>query len=169
MAAPGVPLARIVNISSVRVQASLAERYAGSVARAAAVQFTVPSFPGRTFVGRVVFIGSTLSADNKTFLVEAIVPNGDRMLKPEMVGRMGILRASRDLAILLPEEVIQQTDRDRLVVYVEQGGKALERTVALGAREGSMVEITSGLADGDRVITTGFRGLVNGQSVTTVE
>jgi RND family efflux transporter MFP subunit len=169
MAAPGVPVARIVNIASVRVQANLSERLAGSIARNTAVQFSVAAYAGRVFSGKIAFIGSTLSPDNKTFLVEAIVPNPGRALKPEMVGRMTILRASRDRAILIPEEVIQQIDRNRLVVYVETEGKAIEKAVECGARSGSMVEITAGLAPGDRIITAGFKGLVNGQSVTLAE
>lgn len=169
MAAPGVPVARIVNIASVRVQANLSERLAGSIARNTSVQFAVSSYPGRLFPGRVTFIGATLSPDNKTFLVEAIVPNPGRALKPEMVGRMTILRSARDRAILIPEEVIQQVDRNRLVLYIEKDGKAIERAVDLGARSGSMVEVTAGLSPGDRVITAGYKGLVNGQSVTVAE
>ena len=169
MAAPGVPVARIVNISSVRIQANLPERSAGSIARKPMVQFTVAPFPGRVFTGRIAFIGSTLSADNKTFLVEAIIANADRALKPEMVGRMTILRGSREGAILIPEEAVQQVEKNRLVVYVEMDGKASERPVGLGARSGAMVEVTSGLAPGDRLITAGFRGLVDGQSVTTAD
>lgn len=166
MAAPGVPVARIVGIASVKVQANLSERLAGSIALKSPVQVIVPSYPGRAFTGKVVFIGATLSPDNKTFLVEAIVPNPGHALKPEMVGRMTILRAARDRTILVPEEVIQQTDVNRLVLYVEQDGKAAERVVGIGARSGSMIEVTAGLAAGDRLITAGFKGLVNGQPVT---
>ncbi len=169
MAAPGVPVARIVNIASVRVQANLSEQLAGSIAKNTTVQVVVPSSPGRVFPGKVVFIGATLSPDNKTFLVEAIVPNPGYALKPEMVGRMTILRASRERTILMPEEAVQQIDRNRLVLYVEKEGKANERVVGLGARNGSMVEVTAGLSPGDRVITTGYKGLVNGQPVTVAD
>ncbi|MEW6511901.1 MAG: efflux RND transporter periplasmic adaptor subunit [Bacteroidota bacterium] len=165
MAAPGVPVARIVNIATVKIQASVPERHAGAVQRGARVTFRAAALPGREFLGKVSFIGATLSADNKTFLVEALVPNPGALLKPEMVGHAAILRAARGEAILIPEETVLQVDKDRLVVFVEEHGKARERVVLVGEREGSLLEIISGLSAGERLITAGFRGLVDGQPV----
>jgi len=86
-------------------------------------------------------------------------------LKPEMVGRVAILRAARAGTILIPEGVVQQLDRNRLVVFVEGEGKAIERRVELGARSENLVEVLSGLSPGERLITTGFTGLVDGQPI----
>jgi membrane fusion protein, multidrug efflux system len=165
MAPPGVPLARIVNISGVKVLTNVPERYAGQLQKGAPVEFTVIAYPGQNFRGRVSFIGSAISPDNRTFPVEALLENPGRKLKPEMIARVTILQASRKQALLVPEELVQQVDRDRQIVYVEEAGKARERRVRIGGRSGNRVEVVSGLKAGDRIITSGHQSVVDGQSV----
>ncbi|NUM68426.1 efflux transporter periplasmic adaptor subunit, partial [candidate division KSB1 bacterium] len=74
-----------------------------------------------------------------------------------------------DNALLLSENTVLQVDRDKLVVYVENGGTAQERHVKLGGRQGNLVEIVSGLSPGERVIVSGFQRLVNGSPVILSE
>jgi multidrug efflux pump subunit AcrA (membrane-fusion protein) len=76
------------------------------------------------------------------------------------------MQASRKQALLVREEIVQQVDRDRQIVYVEDGGTARERRVQLGGRSGNTVEVVAGLRAGDRIITSGFQKVVDGQPVT---
>ncbi|MBI3787423.1 MAG: efflux transporter periplasmic adaptor subunit, partial [Ignavibacteriales bacterium] len=76
------------------------------------------------------------------------------------------LRSAKRNTLLISENIIQLVDRNKYIVYVEQSGKAEERIVKLGGRQGKLVEILDGLRPGDRVITVGFEKLVNGQLVT---
>jgi multidrug efflux pump subunit AcrA (membrane-fusion protein) len=68
--------------------------------------------------------------------------------------------------VLINQSVVQQVDRDRYVVYVENNGTVEERIVKLGSRQGNRVEVLEGLAVGDRVIVSGFQRLVHGQRVS---
>jgi membrane fusion protein (multidrug efflux system) len=76
-----------------------------------------------------------------------------------------IILSQRQGAILVNENIIQQVDRNKLVVYVERNGVAEERVVRLGGRQNGRVEIVDGLKPGDRVIVSGFQKLVHGQPV----
>jgi membrane fusion protein (multidrug efflux system) len=100
--------------------------------------------------------------------VEIVMPNPFRKLKPEMVAKVKFLRETKNNAILVSENIVQLVDRDRIIVYVENGGKAEERRLKLGGRQGIMVEVLDGLKLGDHLIVTGYQKLVDGTTVAVV-
>jgi len=161
----GVPVAHIVNLAVVKILAEVPERDAGAVTLGAAARVSVEAVGGDTLTGKVKFVGAAVSPNNRTLPVEIVISNPGLRLKPEMVAKVQIVRSRRASAILVSDNVVQQVDRNRMVVYVEKNGRAEERVVKLGARRGNMVEILSGLDPGDRVIVVGYQKLVNGQLV----
>lgn len=165
-APPAVPVAHVVNVGSIKVATELSERFAGTIAVGDKALVIPDAFPGDTLAGRVIFVGSSVSSNNRTIPVEIAVANPGAKLKPEMIARVHLVRAVRTDAIVVDQSIVQQVDRDKNVVYVESGGKAEERIVTLGGRQDNMVEITSGLKPGDRLIVSGYQLLVAGQSVT---
>lgn len=168
-APPAVPMAHLVNISVVKILAALPEMQAGSITLGAPVSVTLDAVPGDTLAGKISFVGKTVSPTNRTLPVEINLDNRHGKLKPEMVARVRVILASKDNALLLSENTILQVDRNKLIVYVENGGTAQERIVELGGRQGNLVEIASGLAAGERVIVAGFQRLVNGSPVIVSE
>jgi membrane fusion protein (multidrug efflux system) len=165
MASPGVAIARIVNISRVKIQVEVPERYAGTIRPGTPIELTVQAYPGQTFSGKVSYIGATINPDNRTFPTESVIPNPRLRLKPEMIAKVKLAQSSEKEALLIDEEIVQQLDRDRLVVYVVNGGKAEERIVQLGGRKANLVEVVSGLKSGEMVITSGYQSIINGQAV----
>jgi membrane fusion protein (multidrug efflux system) len=165
MAPPGVPVAHVVNLAKVKIVADVPERNAPHVAVGTPALITVDAFPNDSLVGMISYVGAVLSASNRTFPVEIVIGNPTRKLKPEMIARLRIMRATKDAAIIISENVIQRVDENKLIVYVENGGKAEERSVKIGARQGTKVEITEGLQVGDRLIVSGFQKLINGRRI----
>ncbi|MGB6647897.1 MAG: efflux RND transporter periplasmic adaptor subunit, partial [Bacteroidota bacterium] len=166
LARSGAPVARVVRIDRVKILIYVPERYAGTVERGAEVSFSVSSFPDETFSGEVSYVGAAVMTDNRSFPVELVVSNPERKLKPEMIAKTTILQTAPREAILLEDNVVQEMDQGKYIVYVEEDGLARERIVTLGRRSRSMVEITSGLNEGDRVIVVGQRTIYDGQTVT---
>lgn len=164
-APPGVPIARIVNITVVKIQAELPELYSGSTSVGIPAIITFDALPGDTLRGKVTFVGSTVSASNRTLAVEIIVSNPLRKLKPEMVAKVRLIRETRENALLVSENILQLVDRDRTIAYVENGGKAEERRLKLGGRQGIMVEVVEGLNAGDHLIVSGHQKVVDGSPV----
>lgn len=164
-APPGVPVARVVNLSVVKIQAEVPELYSGTVLIGTPAVVSFDALPGDTLRGKVTFVGSTVSAANRTLLVEIVQKNSIGNLKPEMVAKVRLLREVRSNALLVSENVVQLVDRDRSIVYVETGGKAEERRLKLGGRQGKMVEVLEGLTPGDRLIVAGYQKLINGTPV----
>lgn len=166
---PGVPIAHLVNLSTLKISAEIPERYAGAITPGASILVTFDAFAGDTLRTRVSFVGSTVNPSNRALIVEAILPNHRGRLKPEMIGKALVLRSAKENALLIPEIAVQLVDRNRYVVFIEVDGKAVQRIVALGAREGNRVEVLSGLRSGDRLIVTDLQKLTDGTAVRMVE
>jgi len=165
-APPAVPVAHILDIRSIKIQAEISERFAGSLKVGGLATIVPDAFPGDTLEARVKYIGSSVSASNRTIQVELSVENPQMKLKPEMITRVSIIRSDRVNAILVEESVVQLVDRETLVVFVENNGVARQRLVRIGSRQGDLVEIVEGLRPGDRLITSGYQRLVDGQLVS---
>jgi membrane fusion protein (multidrug efflux system) len=117
----------------------------------------------------VNFVGSTVSASNRTLQVEIVVSNPHQKIKPEMVAKVKLLRETKTNAILVSENIVQLVDRDRTIVFTENAGKAEERRVKLGGRQGILVEVLEGLQAGDHLIVTGYQKVVNGSPVIVTQ
>jgi len=167
-APPAVPIARVVNADRVKIQAEVPERFAGMVSLGTKAEVTFDAFPDDTLRGTVSFVGTTVSSANRSLLVEIVLNNPSRRLKPEMIAKVNLVRAVKAAAVVVSENIIQLVDRDRRIVYVVEGGKAVERRVKLGARQGMMVEIVEGLRAGERVVVAGFQKLTTGTPVAVV-
>lgn len=168
-APPGVPIARVVNTSRIKIQAEVPEMYASAIQISAPAMVTFDALPGDTLKGTLSFVGSTVSAVNRTLMVEIVLPNPLKKLKPEMVAKVKITRELKNNAILISENIVQHVDRDRYIVYVEKDGKAAERKLKLGGREGNLVEVLEGLMPGDNLIVSGYQKLIDGSTVEVVQ
>ncbi len=168
-APPGIPLARVVNTSSMKIQAEVPEMYAGSFSLGVPASFTFDALPGDTLHGIATFVGSTVSAMNRTLQVEFVVSNVADKLKPEMVAKVRLVRRTRANAVMVSENLVQLVDRDRMIVYVENGGKAQERRLKLGGRQGIKMEVLEGLNVGDRLIVSGQQKLIDGSPVIVTD
>jgi len=165
----GVPLARVVNTSMLKIQAEVPELYSGAISIGTPAAIIIDAVPGATLKGKVTFISSTVSAANRTMLAEILITNTNRRIKPDMVAKVKFLRQIKSNAILVSENIIQLVDRDRTILYVEKDGKAEERKLKLGGRQGNLVEVIEGLHSGDHLITSGYQKLINGTPVNVVQ
>ncbi len=165
----GVPLARVVNTTMLKIQAEVPEMYSGAVPIGTHATITVDAVPGVTLKGSITFLSPTVSSTNRTLLTEILVSNTSRSIKPDMVAKVKLLRKTKSNAILVSENIIQLVDRDRTIVYVEKDGKAEERKLKLGGRQENMVEVIEGLQAGDHLITIGYQKLINGTPVNVVQ
>ena len=84
-----------------------------------------------------------------------------------MVADVKLDGARQTQACVLPAHVVQIDERNNRFVWVASGGKAAKRIVNVGDFTADGVIITSGLADGDMVITAGAQKVSEGMRVET--
>ena len=130
------------------------------------VVVTTPALPGKSFEGRVTFIDPNFDEATRSTKIRVELPNpmvnGRRALLHRLYAD-GAVEVSTPSVLTVPRSAVIETGAEA-VIYVDREGGAYERRVVkLGRRGDMLVEILSGLADGDRVVTNGNL-LIDGQA-----
>ena len=167
-AAPGLPIISLVSIDRIKVQAGVPENYVSSVKKGNNVQVVFNDLGGETFQDKISYVGSSINTDNRTFLVEVVINNKNRKIKPELNAVVKIEEDKLDKVVLIPEEVVSKTDFGN-VVFVEENGIARQRIVEVKSRYQNKAAITKGLSEDDNLIVVGFQNLVDGEKVKIIE
>jgi membrane fusion protein (multidrug efflux system) len=163
----GAPLFELVALDPIEVVFHVAERDSARVALGQTVELGVEPYPGETFRGEVTTISPTIDPVTRTLRVEAHVPNADGRLRPGLFARVDLGVALRKGVLLVPEEAVLQRADGEVVFRAADGGDYVERVlVRTGSHREGMVEITSGLAPGELVVTRGQAGLVDGAAIS---
>ncbi len=165
-AGPGVPMFQVVNLSQLKVKANVADTYAGSVRKGDEVIVRFPDV-NRELRTRINFVSTTVDPLSRTFTIEAPLPS-DNSLKPNMLAQIKINDLSKSNALVINQNLIQNTEKGQLVyVAVNEGGKkvAKSRKVTTGSSYGGQIEITAGLKSGDQLVTQGYQELTDGTPI----
>ncbi|HXV85123.1 MAG TPA: efflux RND transporter periplasmic adaptor subunit, partial [Gemmatimonadales bacterium] len=85
MVMPGTRVGRVVGAHRLKVTAGIPERFAPEIRTGASARLSFDVLPGRTFTGRVRFVGSSVNSQDRTFPVEVQLENPGRAIKPHMV------------------------------------------------------------------------------------
>lgn len=163
MAAPQFPIARVVNLEKVYVEAEISEALLGKVNEGdyVSVEFRSINFTTR---GKIVSTGNFINPSNRTYKIKVELDDYNKLLKPNLLSILKLRNYHADSALAVPTTVIQE-DLKGIYVYLVEEGKATKRYVELGNSNNDSTVVVSGLKLNDAVIIEGFRGLANGELV----
>ena len=178
---PNVPVASIVDIRTVRMVANVVEKDVKRLTVGMPANVEVDAFPGEKFIGRLARVAPVFDPQTRTAEMEIEIPNRGYRLKPGMYARVDLTVESRDNALTVPSTAIVDV-QGKTGVFVASGGPqpagaappqgaeppamtAKFQAVEVGIRQAEQVEITSGVSDGTRVITTGATALKDGDRI----
>ena len=147
-------LFKIIDISSVWIDANVFEKDLERVRLGQEVKVSVPAFPGTTFSGRVILVNSVVDPETRSVKVRTEVPNPDGRLKPDMFANVAIITDLHRTAISIPQSAVLK-DGEKTVVFVAEGSGYKKRQVTAGISGNDRVEIIDGLSAGDKVVVKG--------------
>lgn len=151
---PGMRLFRIAALDRIWVEAELYEADLRHVARGQLATVELSYLPGRTFTGKVAFIYPYLDPATRTGRVRVELPNRGLELKPDMYATVALAIPLGE-RVQVPIDAVIYTGPRRLVFVDIGGGKLEPRAITIGAQTDDLVEVVSGLAGGERVVTAG--------------
>ncbi|MCF8193596.1 MAG: efflux RND transporter periplasmic adaptor subunit [Bacteroidia bacterium] len=166
--AMGMPAVRVVNFNDLRVITDLSESYVSRVREGATVDLEFKDL-NLSAQGRIAYVARSISALNRTFRAEVPLNNREGLYRPNMIVGMKINDYSTNKAIKIPVNLLQNSDEGTFVMVVRGEGtnlKASRVSVTPGRSNGIETEILQGLQAGDRIITTGYNDLNDGQAIT---
>ncbi len=166
---PGISVIRIVDARRVRVVLGIPERFANDIEVGTTISFSAQGSRAALKTGTVGFAGSTVDPRNRTFTVEADVPNADGRLKPEMIVEARVTRHRIDSVLVVPRAAIVRDEIGSgvFVVHHEDAGiRVSRRRITPGPMYAGLVVVANGLAIGDEVVVAGQNTLTEGDQVS---
>jgi len=168
-AAPGTPIARILNVNNVKVVADVPENYLRNIKLGERVTIRVPALDYET-TAPITQIGSTVDPSNRTFEVEVnLAGSRNNQLKPNLLAIMFINDYTEENVVTIPVELVQQEvggkDFVMLSKATDQGAVAEKVYVQMGRSYEGEAVITSGLKGGEIIVVDGARTLSDGQAI----
>ena len=157
----GSKIATIVRTSTLRVKIDVPEQDIGKVATGQGVSVQTSAWPDRNFAGTVVRISPSLNATARTLSVEAEIQNVDGLLKPGQFATVRITQSKPEPAVMIPVRAVKTVGGTNSV-FVVKDGIAREMFVQLGLLEGDMIQVKSGVIDGDQVVSSDLSQLSDG-------
>ena len=150
--AAGTTVLRIADLSEVWIEASLYEYEQAPVTVGTPVTITVDAYPGVRWSGTVGFIDPTLDDQTRTTRARIIIANEDHRLKPGMYATAQV-HVSLGERLVVPEDAVIHAGATALVFIDLGGGTFKPQHVTTGIATADGIEILSGVAPGDLVVT----------------
>lgn len=153
---PATSLYTVADLSSVWVMVDINEKDLSRIHRGQTATVMVGAFPDLKLKGRVTYIADLVNEASRTVKARVEVANPGRRLKPEMFATIELaLAADAPPTLAVPEEALLELDGRKIIFVAESGTEFEARPVEPGRAAGGLVEITSGLKEGERYAVKG--------------
>jgi len=160
MAQPGTPLVSIVDISRLIARANVPVKDAVAIKPGRPARIAGPD---GDLAGKVTVVSPAVDPSTTTVEVWVEIANPDEKLKPGGTVRVSIIAETIQNSMVVPATALLNSDEggEKVMVIVgkDKDAVAQERRVVAGIRQGARVQITSGLQEGEQVVTSGGLGL----------
>jgi RND family efflux transporter MFP subunit len=159
-----LPVVQLAEWSALRLVVPVPESAVPQIHLGSVVQVRVGAL-NRTFEGRVARFADALDSQTRTMETEIDVENRDGTLVGGMYAETNLILSERKTVLTVPIQAVQREESGASVLMVDREGRVQERPVKLGAEGNDLVEILSGLSEGDQVVIGNRSELLPGEKV----
>jgi membrane fusion protein (multidrug efflux system) len=170
----GEPIVSLQSINPIFVNFSLPQQQLAQVKKGQTVRVTSDALPGQTIQGKITAINPEVDPATRNIRVQATVNNREEYLRPGMFVNVVVVLPTAEKVLAIPATAVLYAPYSDSVFVVEpkpsdsdkQPGLVVrQQVVQLGEKRGDFVAVTSGLKDGETIVSTGAFKLRNGQAV----
>jgi membrane fusion protein (multidrug efflux system) len=161
---PQTKVVHLLELDPLRLELTVAEQDIGAIQQGLSVQFNVATFPDRKFDGMIRYVGPAVRAQTRDLVVEAVVPNKAKELRPGMFATAQVKVGEQTLPVIPKNAMRNDETTDRVFVFTS--GHLEERIVEHGEVTGDEVAITNGLKGGEQVVVNPTQQMVDGAPAT---
>ncbi len=164
---PGDMITTIDDLSQIKVDFDVPSVFLPTLNPGIPVVGKVDAFGSREFEGVVTTVNTQIDPVTRTVRVRALLPNDDLALKPGLLMTITLFKNERD-ALLIPEEALIKRGDDNFVYGIEeQDGQtvARQKKIDIGGRRPGVIEVLSGLENGEQIIIHGIVKIGDGAPV----
>lgn len=165
----GDSIVTLQTLSPIFVDFSLPQQQLALLRPGQPVRVTCDAVPGETVEGRITTINPLVDSETRNIKVQATVTNRAEKLRPGMFVNVVVGLPARQKVQTIPATAVLYAPYSDSVFVIENSkdgkGKVLrQQFVRLGEKRGDFVAVTTGLKEGDAIVSTGVFKLRNGQS-----
>lgn len=167
LVSPGGVITTLDDISVVRVDFPVPERYLGVLRAGTPIRANIDAYGDEVFGGRIALIDTRINEQTRAVTARAEIPNPGARIRPGMAVRVAVEQGQRT-SPAAPEAAVQYEGDGAFVYRIargERGSTAQRVEVETGSVEGGFVEILSGLNVGDRIVGSGLNRIQPGAPV----
>ena len=174
-AAPGMPVVKLVTTKALNVKISVPESEMANIHVRQRARIQVQALDSKQYEGYVIEKGVIADPISRSYCVKIRVEGTDNDLLPGMVSQVSLAKIDASLSsnggatILIPASLVQIADDNSRFVWIDEGGKAVRRSIILAEYRSNGVVVTSGLKSGDKVIVEGQQKVSTGVRVKNDE
>lgn len=164
---PGAAIVTLDDLSAIRVDFQIPDRFLASVHQGQALVATVDSYPGLQVHGVISRLDTRIDERTRALTARAEFANPSQTLRPGMMLHVGISKGTRT-GLAAPEPAVSVQGDNAFVYVAQKVGKKMmadQRVVVTGVRQDGLVEIKEGVAAGEMIIADGLNKIQPGQPI----
>src|SRR4029079_177989 len=162
---PNSSFISVVDIGDVRLVANVVEKDLRHINSGMKADVIVDAYPGEHFVGRIAHVAPVLDPATRTAQIEVEIDNNSFRLKPGMYAKVSFVIEHKENVLTVPANAVIDSQGKKGVYVPGDGDVAKFQAVTLGMSDAEKIEITSGVSEGMRVISTGAAALRDGDKI----
>lgn len=154
LVSPGAGIATLDDISIIKLDYTIPEVYLANVHSGLMIKARSVVYPDREFDGEIKAVGTRVDPVTRSVTVRAHINNKDSVLRPGMLLTV-MMKLNVQQALVVPEQAVIVNGERQFVFVVDEQSVAHQTRVTLGRRSPGVVEVLSGLQEGQRIVTMG--------------
>ncbi len=163
-AAPGVPLLQITDITNLKFTVNVPENDLIQFKLNHSYTITADAYPEISFTGKVTMIGSKANMGSSFPIQFTLNNTSDLKIKSGMFGKVNVENANQEMGIIIPASAMVGT-AFQPQVYLVKNGKSVMQNISISKNIQNKVVVSSGLKEGDVMVTNGFINLYDGANI----
>jgi membrane fusion protein (multidrug efflux system) len=166
--AVGDPIATVLDIDSVKVNVGIPEADVDAVRKIDRFEVVIEALQNKKIIGAKYFLAFAPESQAQVYRLELKVENKSGDILPGMFARVEIIKQEFPEALAIPLYAVISRNNKHFVFLEEENAARLQE-VKLGVLDGWQIQITGGLAPGQRVIVVGQRSVDAEQKLNVVK
>lgn len=163
-AAPGVPLLQITDITNLKFTVNVPENDLRQFKLNHSYIITADAYPEISFTGKVTMIGSKANMGSSFPIQFTLNNTSDLKIKSGMFGKVNVENANHEMGIIIPASAMVGS-AIQPQVYLVKNGKSVMQNISISKNIQNKVVVSSGLKEGDVMVTNGFINLYDGANI----
>ena len=168
MASPGMPAASVADVSSLVINTTISEYLVGQLKTGDPVEIIISTLEGKIYKGTVTAVSPAPAKGTLTYPVEFSVDDKTGTVKAGMFAEIRIISDQREKALLVPSDAVIVKEGKSTVVVIKNK-LPIYKEIETGLDNGTNVEVTKGLKQGEIVVIEGQQYITEGVEINIIQ